>query len=374
MAAPAPPPASDPRQTLGGGRYELIEVAGRGGMATVWRALLVGPGRFCKTVAIKHMFPNLAEQEIYREMFFEEARIGSVLQDPNLPHVYEFLIEGEDHYLVMEFVDGIDLATYIRYVTQTLEQRVRWDLVAAIGIGMLRGLAAAHERATEDGKPEPIIHRDVSPNNVLISASGPAKLIDFGLSLTGDRDRGTTDPGLAKGKLPYLSPEVARGERPTPAADQFAAGSVLWEALVGHRLYDETDRMSVYKRVAAADVPPLAELRPDIPKELVRLVHRALSRAPEDRFPTTRDMAKQLGDVLKASTGPVDLYEVLARTVQQARADLGIGHKTQGPTAEAPIPELESGLVELMDVGEVARPSALKRLFPALFDLFSRER
>jgi serine/threonine-protein kinase len=341
-------------------------------MATVWRGLLGGPGQFRKTVAIKHMFPNLAEQPVYREMFFEEARIGSVLQDPNLPQVYEFLVEENEHYLVMEFVDGIDLATYIRYVTQTLEQPMRWDLVAAIGIGMLRGLAAAHERVTSRGRREPIIHRDVSPNNVLISASGPAKLIDFGLSLTGDRQSEDTDPGVAKGKLPYLAPEVARGQRPTPSADQFAAGSTLWEALVGQRLFGEHDRESVYRRVAAADVPPLQAKRPDIPRDLAHLVHKALSRDPRDRFRSTREMAKLLGDVLKASTAREDLYELLSTTVKQARVDLGIGHKTQGPTDATPIPELESGLVELMV--EPGKKKSGKRLLPSLLNRLTRER
>ncbi len=340
-------------------------------MATVWRGQLLGPGRFCKAVAIKHMFPHLAEQAIYRQMFFEEARIGSVLQDPNLPQIYEFLVEGDDHYLVMEFVDGIDFATYIRYVVGSLGQPMRWEQVAAIGIGMLRGLAAAHERKTSRGRAEPIIHRDVSPNNVLISANGPAKLIDFGLSLTGDRQSEDTDPGIAKGKLPYLAPEVARGERPTPAADQFAAGSTLWEALVGQRLFGEQDRAAVYRRVASADVPSLEAARPDIPPELARVIHRSLSRAPQDRFPSSREMAKRLGDVLKASTSSEDLYQVLARTVKQARRDLALGQRTQGRAEVEAIPELESGLVELM-VESDKKPA--KRPLPSVLDRFRRPR
>lgn len=353
---------SSPQQRLiGGGRYELIEVAGQGGMATVWRARLRGPGRFVRTVAVKHMFPHLSERPLFRAMFYEEARIGSILQDPNLPQVYEFLVDGDDHYLVMEFVDGIDLGTFVHYVTQVLEKRTPWDLIAAVGIGMLRGLAVAHERITADGHLAPIIHRDVSPHNILISSNGPAKLIDFGLSLTGDRDYDDTDPGVAKGKLPYLSPEVALGARATPFADQFAAGTVLWECLVGRRLFGDADRHLTYKRLARADVPPVREARPDIPQELAQLIHRALAQRPENRFGSCREMAKALGDVLRAATSHEDRYKLLSRWVHRVRKDLGIGGRTQGPTSEAPIQEIESELVELLEDADTPRPESARR-------------
>ena len=355
---------SPQQRMIGGGRYELIEVAGQGGMATVWRARLRGPGRFVRTVAVKHMFPHLSERPLFRAMFYEEARIGSILQDPNLPQVYEFLVDGEDHYLVMEFVDGIDLGTFVHYVTQVLEKRTPWDLIAAVGIGMLRGLAVAHERIAADGRLAPIIHRDVSPHNILISSNGPAKLIDFGLSLTTDRDYEDTDPGLAKGKLPYLSPEVALGGRATPAADQFAAGTVLWECLVGRRLFGDADRHLTYKRLARADVPPVRDVRPDIPQELAQLVHRALAQRPENRFSSTREMAKALGDVLRAATSHEDRYKLLSRWVHRVRKDLGIGGRTQGPTSEAPIQEIESELVELLEDLDTPRPDGTPRSQP----------
>ena len=349
---------SPQNRMIGGGRYELVEVAGQGGMATVWRARLRGPGRFVRTVAVKHMFPHLSERPLFRAMFYEEARIGSILQDPNLPQVYEFLVDGDDHYLVMEFVDGIDLGTFVHYVTQVLEKRTPWDLIAAVGIGMLRGLAVAHERITHDGHLAPVIHRDVSPHNVLISANGPAKLIDFGLSLTTDRDYEDTEPGVAKGKLPYLSPEVALGAKATPHSDQFAAGTVLWECLVGRRLFGDADRHLTYKRLARADVPPVRDARPDIPPELAKLIHRALSQRPENRYGSTREMAKALGDVLRAATSHEDRYKLLSRWVHRVRKDLGIGGRTQGPTSEAPIQEIESELVELLDDANTPRPDA----------------
>jgi serine/threonine-protein kinase len=249
----------------------------------------------------------------------------------------------------MEYVEGINLATLINYSMERLKRPVPWELVAAVGVGMLRGLSAAHERTTEDGKPAPIIHRDVSPHNIMISAKGPAKLIDFGLSFARDRRCGDTDPGTAKGKLPYLSPEILKGARPSRASDQFAAGSVLWEALVGKRLFDDFDRADAFRRLQRAEVPPLGNLRRDVPKPFVALVERALSLEPEKRFFSTRDMAKQLGDVLKSSTPREDLYATLARSVAKVRDDMRMGHRTQAAATEASIPEVESGLVELVE-------------------------
>jgi eukaryotic-like serine/threonine-protein kinase len=339
MAGPTSPTL--PAKRLSHSRIELVEVAGQGGMSTVWRGWLHGSRNFRRPVAIKHMAPHLAKQLMYREMFFEEARVGALLEDPNIPQVYEYLVQGNDHYIVMEYIEGINLASLIRYMQVRLGRPMPWELVAAVGIGVLRGLSAAHERLDEDGKSAPIVHRDVSPHNVMISAKGPAKLIDFGLSFARDRRCGDTAPGVAKGKLPYLSPDIAAGGRPSPASDQFAAGSVLWEALVGRRLFDDEDRAVSFKRLSEADVPPLRDLRKDLPEELASLVHRALSREIEDRFPSTREMAKQLGDVLKRSVSKEDLYATLARSVADARLD-------RKPEEAETISEIESSLVELV--------------------------
>jgi serine/threonine-protein kinase len=364
MAA-TPPPI--PRQRVGG-KYELVELAGTGGMSTVWRALQHGPGKFRRTVAVKHMFPHLAEVELYREMFFEEARVGSVLQDPNIAQVYDFLVDHGHYYLVLEWVEGIDLFTYIDYVVNHEGRPTRWELMVAVGIGMLRGLAAAHERHDEDGNVEEIVHRDVTPHNILISTKGPAKLIDFGLSLAHDREGDSTEPGIAKGKTAYLAPEVVRGGRPTPHSDQFAAGCVLWEALVGRRLFGDTNPFDAMRRIAEGSVEPLRELRPDIPKKLVRVVDRALSVDDTKRFGSVREMAGRLGGVLRASTSTDDLYHALGSTVRAARVAMDMGRRSQGPRHETPIPDLSSGLIELPGADGKPRhgrgwlPNLLRRL------------
>lgn len=313
------------------------------------------------------MHSHLSKQDLYRKMFLEEARIGSLLQDPNIAQIFDFVFEKDDYYLVMEWVEGIDLASYIRYSVEHAHTPIRWELVAAIGIGMLRGLSAAHERVCKDGRVEPIVHRDVSPHNVLIGIKGRAKLIDFGLSLALDRNMEDTDPGMAKGKLTYLAPEIARGERPSPLTDQFSAGTVLWETLVGERAFEEEDVYDTYVRVANAEVKPLQDLRPDIPLEFCELVHRSLSLDQNKRFSTIREMACGLGEILKSHRTTEDLYELLANAVEETRANLNIGHRTQDPLLEISVPFLNSGLVELMEEKEEDTQQGLRRWLPSFF-------
>jgi len=329
---------------LVGGKYELIEQAGRGGMAVVWRATLSGAGGFERTVAVKQMHPHLADTQNYIDMFFEEARIGASLNDPNIPQVYDCIAEDGDYFLVMEWVEGIDLGSYIRYCFDR-GRKPRWELIVGVGIGMLRGLAAAHERTNDAGEVVPIVHRDVSPHNVLLSVKGQVKLIDFGLSLARDRGKDTTDPGVVKGKMAYLSPGVVAGARPTPATDQFAAGTVLWESLVGRRLFDGKNDFEVYKRMREAQVQPLRPLRPDIPKSLVNVVMRALSAREDGRYSSVREMARQLGIVLKGGRARTDLHELMATEVIACRSNLHIGRKTHDPADTTPVADMESGLM-----------------------------
>jgi serine/threonine-protein kinase len=347
-------------------------------MATVWRAIQRGPGRFRRTVAIKQLHDHLAVDATYREMFVEEARVGALLDDPNLARVQDFFEDQGQLFLVMEWVEGIDLATYLRYVAM-IGERARWELVTAVGIGMLRGLAAAHEHADEEGRPCEILHRDVSPHNVLISTKGPARLIDFGLAKATDRLTAPTPPGTAKGKLAYLSPEIARGEPATAKSDQFAAASVLWEALAGKKLFDGADQGEVFRRLATADIAPLDRQRDDLPRKLVKLIERALDADPEDRHPSARALAVALGEVLKSAQSRVDLYQLLATTVIEARAALDMGRRTQAPVLAEAIQLEESQpaiLLPLMSawrrlrsvipfLGESTPPRPQRRALPA---------
>lgn len=335
----------DPR--IVGGKYRLEEIAGTGGMANVWRAAMRGPGRFRRTVAVKHMHPHLKETAQYREMFFEEARVGAELQDGNIVQVYDFIEEDAEYYLVMEWIEGINLATYIQYINY-IRSRTRWELAAAVGIGVLRGLAAAHEHVDDDGRQRPILHRDVSPHNVLISVKGRAKLIDFGLALASDRLSAPTPPEVAKGKLAYLAPEVARGGKATYLSDQFAVGNLLWETLAGRKLFVGADDKEVYRKVTNGIIEPLNRLRPDVPKAFIKVIAKSLQSNPGDRYGSVREMALELADVLGKAKVRDDFYELLAQSVCAAREELHMGRRTQAPLPDGEVPSDESEIeVEL---------------------------
>jgi serine/threonine-protein kinase len=218
-----------------GGRYQLLEVAGKGGMADVWRGQVVGDHGFTRVVAIKQMHTALAEKPAYVKMFIEEARLGAALDSPNLAEIRDFVSEDGNYYLVMEWVEGVDLGTWVRWHSERGEL-TKWELVAALGIGVLRGLAAAHQRTGPDGAPMPVVHRDVSPHNVLHTTKGLVKLIDFGLALTADRTSESTDAGVVKGKMAYLSPETVSGGGPVPGRQAGPSSSTLPSLISESRL------------------------------------------------------------------------------------------------------------------------------------------
>ncbi len=311
---------------LAGGRYQLLDIAGRGGMAIVWRGIQRGDLGFHKKVAIKQIHDHLADKSIYVEMFAEEARVGAELSSPNIAQIYDFIAERGEYFLIMEWVEGIDLGSFIRHYSDHT-RKTRWDLITAIGVGLLRALATAHERVNERGDSLPIVHRDVSPHNILITTTGMVKLIDFGLALAQDRAKELTEPGVVKGKMSYLSPEVVGGKRPTISTDIYACGSVLWESLVGKRLFEGVNDFEVYRKVRDNQVQPLRPLRKDIPRSLVTLINRALAARPEQRFPSARAMGEELTQVLRKFDAHRDLHGLLAAAVQDVRTSMAFARR-----------------------------------------------
>ncbi len=320
-----------------GGRYELVELAGRGGMADVWRGRVRGDSGFVRDVAVKQMHPNLSGQGQYVAMFVEEARVGSALQSPNVAEVHDFVHDHGNYFMILEWIDGIDLGSWIKWHLSR-NDKTRWELVAAVGVGILRGLAAAHERVGPDGRPLPIVHRDVSPHNVLLTTRGMVKLIDFGLALAPDRAKETTEPGIVKGKMSYLAPEIVAGGRPIPPSDQFACGSVLWESLVGRKLFDGSTDYETYCRLRDCMVQPLRPLRGDVPAPFLQIIHRALSATPDARFPSSREMARQIGTQLKKVQLRTDLHSVLSNSVRDARLAMGITPRVEDVSGATPLP------------------------------------
>jgi serine/threonine-protein kinase len=316
------------------GKYHIIEQVGEGGMAVVYRAEIRGAAGFSRPVAVKKMRPELRAGQNYVAMFIEESRVGSELAHPNIVQVVDFCQDDDGLYcLVMEWVDGIDLRGFLN-VARRAGRRLPWSLVAAIGVGTLRGLAAAHERVAGIGAPAPIVHRDVSPSNVLLAVNGVVKLADFGLARARDRMQSLTAPGIIKGKLAYIAPEIARGGAATPQSDIFAMGAVLWEALAGRPLYEGLADLEIFRKVHSGQVLPLFGEREDLPPRLIEVVHQALAVNPDDRFRSAREMARVLASVVAGSPMPADGQELLARAVRAARLERAAGSYGRGALSE----------------------------------------
>ena len=300
------------------GRYHLIQEVGEGGMAVVWRAEMRGAAGFSRPVALKRMRAELLRGQVYAAMFVEEARVGAELAHPNIVQIFDFCQDTDGLYcLIMEWVEGMDLRAFTT-AYRDMKRSIPWPLVAAVGVGALRGLAAAHERVGAAGNPAPVIHRDISPSNILLASNGVVKLADFGLARARDRVHSLTAPGIVKGKLGYLAPEIVRGSPASIYSDIFGMGVVLWEALAGRRLYDAANDAEMLRKVQKADIGRLDRERKDIPPKLVQAVHLALGADPTRRFPSARAFAQALASVL-ATGSPADTQALLATAVREAR-------------------------------------------------------
>jgi serine/threonine protein kinase len=303
------------------GKYELVEQLGRGGMAVVWRGIAHGAGGFARPVAIKRIENQVIGFQEVVEMFVEEARVGALLNHPNIVQVFDFGQDETGHFfLITELVSGIHLGHWVKSYFERAKRETPWPLVAAIGIEMLRGLEAAHARRAPDGTAAPILHRDVTPPNILLDVSGIVKLADFGLARAMDRGR-MTRPNIVKGKLSYLAPELIAGEAPSPASDLFSVGIVLWEALTGERLFNADSDVDVVTQIRDAKVPLLSLKRLNLPMALTSAVHRVLEKDPARRFRSAREMLEALTEVLRVLPESTD-SQVLGRSIRDARSRL----------------------------------------------------
>jgi eukaryotic-like serine/threonine-protein kinase len=304
------------------GKYEAHELVGRGGAAEVWRGVVRGAAGFSRPVAIKRILPAFLALPEFVEMFVEEARIASQIHHSNVVQVYDFDQDYEGaFFLVMEWVEGLDLRRYLKTYS-SLEHHAPWPLLTAVIIETLRGLAAAHERVDHRGRHAPVIHRDVTPQNILLSTSGIAKLTDFGMARAMDRAR-RTNPGIVKGKLAYLAPEITRGAAASVQSDLFSLGVVFWEGLAGRSLYIGDTDVDVFQRARDAEITPIEDLRGDLPPELTAALGRTLAPRPEDRFASAREALRALTTVLRSFPASTDSY-VLSHSVIEACCVLGI--------------------------------------------------
>ncbi len=282
------------------GRYILQERIAIGGMAEIFKAKAPGLGGFEKILAIKRLHPRYSEDADFIEMLIDEARISVELSHSNIAQIFD-LGKVEDHYFIaMEFIDGRDL---YRTMKRLKDRRLQFpiDGAAWVAAECAAGLDYAHRKKDSRGRPLNIIHRDISPQNVLLSYEGEAKLVDFGIAKAALRAY-ETESGIIKGKFYYMSPEQARGEPLDHRTDVFSLGIVLYEMLTGELLYKDEDDASLLSRVRKADIAPPSLLRPEIPPNLERVVMKTLSRDREDRYPSALHLQKDLHKFLRTTS------------------------------------------------------------------------
>jgi serine/threonine protein kinase len=266
------------------GPYELVAELGRGGMATLYLAQRVGPGGFARQVAVKVVHAEHQSDPHFVTMFLDEARLSARVQHPNVVHVEELGEHEGQHYLVMEYVDGVTLADVLRALGQQ-QKMLPVEVAVSIAAQAADGLHGAHESTDPHGRPLGLVHRDVSPSNILLSSRGHVKIIDFGIARAAGRLT-HTEQGALKGKLAYMTPEQLLGQAVDRRSDIFALGIVLWEMLTMRRLFYGTNQAKVMARIRQAEVDPPSKYRPEITPALDEAVLMALARNRDERIQT----------------------------------------------------------------------------------------
>jgi len=281
------PSVSAPRTV---GRYLLGGAIASGGMATVHLGRLLGAVGFSRTVAVKRLHAHLAKDSAFVERFIDEAHIASRIHHANVVQTLDVARVDDELLLVLEYVHGESFAR-LRRLAWAGKQRIPANVASAIAVGTLRGLHAVHEAKAPDGQPLACVHRDVSPQNIVVGADGVARVLDFGIAKAAVRSQETRNQGV-KGKLAYMAPEQIGGDAIDRRADLFAVGVVLWEALAGERLFRADDAVRTIDAVCNRVAPALAPRGLEVGPALDAVLAKALAKAPRDRFATADQMAR----------------------------------------------------------------------------------
>ncbi len=285
--------------------YRILAELARGGMATVYLAVYEGSARPREIVAIKVVHPHLAFDPDFIAMLGDEARIASSIGHPNVVEIREFVVGRADgrNYLVMEYADGETLSMFLKAASKG--RPLAWDLAASIAADAAGGLHAAHELRGAHGEPLNLVHRDVSPQNIIVTYEGRVKLTDFGVAKATGRIQ-KTQPGEIKGKLAYMSPEQAFGRDVDRRSDVYALGVVLYELALGRRLFGGRNDAETIKNIIQHTIVPPREVDPSFPEGLEQIILAMLHKDPPDRFQTAGAVERALRGWL-ASVGAVDL-------------------------------------------------------------------
>jgi serine/threonine-protein kinase len=313
------------------GRYVLCDKIASGGMASVHLGRLEGSSGFSRVVAIKRLHSTFADDPAFVEMLLDEARVASRIRHPNVVSVIDVVTTGNELLLVMEYVEGLPLAALVRSDRDPAPAPPA--IAASIMVGALYGLHAAHEAPAEDGTPLGIVHRDVSPQNILVGTDGLARVVDFGIAKAAGRLQATGE-GVLKGKIPYMAPEQLRALEIDRRVDVYAATVVLWELLTGFRLFGKENQAGAIYEVLEARVPRVSEVVL-VPAALDDVVARGLDRDPDRRPASARELAMEIERALRpAPAGEVaDWVRARGASVLSARASLVSAIERANPRA-----------------------------------------
>ncbi len=330
------------------GKYELIRRLATGGMAEIYLARAAAIEGFEKRVVLKRILPQHADNQAFIRMFLAEARLAATLHHPNVVQVYDIGEDDGTYFFAMEHVEGVDLRELLRSA-HSASRPIPLQHILHFVVGICAGLHYAHDKRDDNGELLDIVHRDVSPSNVLITFDGGVKVVDFGIAKASNV---STTAGTLKGKIPYMSPEQCRSEPLDRRSDVFSIGTLLWELTTGQRLFRGDNELALIGKVARGDVPPPSSVREPYPPGLEPIVLKALAADVEHRYATAlelqlalEDFAHEAGLPLSAARAKPFVREVCARRIAQLDDLLGgVGQEAggddglPGPSAKTPGP------------------------------------
>ncbi len=304
------PMSEDTSQTIG--RYQLLARLATGGMAEIFLARQTGIGGFEKLVVVKRILPNLAREKAFVEMFLDEAVIAAQLNHPNVVQIYDLGQAGDDYYIAMEYLEGESLGHLAREGAGA-RKPLSPGLSAGIIAQVCDGLHYAHNFEDDNGKPLNIVHRDISPHNVIVLFSGMVKVVDFGIAKAATKMH-QTRVGTLKGKLAYMSPEQCMGSEVDARSDIFSLGVVFWELLTSRRLFKRDVEPAMIRAIVDEPIPKVRDARISVPEKLAAIADRALEKDPQKRFPSASEMAAALRQYLRDESIEAQAEQISAYT------------------------------------------------------------
>ncbi len=291
------------------GRFEILTTIGSGGMAAIYLARIAGPAGFERPIALKVIHEHLASESRFVEMFLNEARIAAQLQHPNITQIYELGEADGTYFIAMEYLRGEHVGAIIHASRSSGRTGVDGRIACQVAMQVCEGLHHAHSSTDVEGRPLDVVHRDVSPQNLFVTYTGAVKVMDFGIARAAGMVS-TTRPGAVKGKASYMAPEQVQGDVLDERTDVFALGIVLWEMLLGRRLFHGVNELASMRLVIEGKVPRIADIRPTIPEEIDEVLAQAMASDRSERFSTAMAFHEALSPILDDLGGPLSTHEL----------------------------------------------------------------